>query len=203
MGIYNMEKAIAELDTMFRAINKEFYKNELPTPVITIQSTPRAYGHCTRQKIWKGTKENRYEINISADTLARKREDTVATLIHESVHLYCRVNNIKETSGAYHNKTFKEIAEQRTLNITCHEKYGWTITNATTKTKDFCTKYKLKKITINRGNLIDTKMKGDKKEKAKSSTRKYICPVCGNSLRTTKDLNIMCMDCMTQFVKTE
>lgn len=203
MGIFNMEKAIAELDTMFKAINKEYYKNELPTPIITVQSTPRAYGHCTRQKIWKGNKDDKYEINIGADTLAREREETVATLIHESVHLFCRVNNIKEVSGAYHNKTFKELAEQRTLNITCHDKYGWTVTKPTQKTKDFCTKYKLKKISINRGPLKDCKMKGDKKEKAKTSTRKYICPQCSNSLRTTKDLNIMCMDCMIQFVKVD
>ena len=33
-----------------------------------------------------------------------------------------------------------------------------------------------------------------------SSTRKYICPCCGNSFRATKNINVMCMDCNEQFV---
>ena len=39
--------------------------------------------------------------------------------------------------------------------------------------------------------------------KPKSSTRKYICPCCGNSFRATKDINVMCLDCNEQFVKEE
>ena len=31
-----------------------------------------------------------------------------------------------------------------------------------------------------------------------SSTRKYICPCCGNSVRATKTVNIACLDCDTQ-----
>ena len=31
-----------------------------------------------------------------------------------------------------------------------------------------------------------------------SSTRKLICPCCGNSVRATKTVRIMCMDCMEQ-----
>ena len=39
--------------------------------------------------------------------------------------------------------------------------------------------------------------------KPKCSTRKYICPCCGNSFRATKDINVMCMDCNEQFIKVE
>lgn len=33
------------------------------------------------------------------------------------------------------------------------------------------------------------------KRRKPSSTRKYKCPVCGCSVRATKYVNIMCMDC--------
>ena len=33
-----------------------------------------------------------------------------------------------------------------------------------------------------------------------SSTRKYICPCCGNSVRATKTVNIACLDCAEQMV---
>ena len=201
--IERMETAIAELEKMFDCINREFYSGELPRPIITIQTTPRAYGHCSTKKCWQAGKKEFYEINIGANTLGRKVENTVATLIHESVHLYCIEKGIKDTSGAYHNRIFKDLAEIRTLDITCDIKYGWTVTNPTKATKDFIKKYGLKKITLNKGKVLNVKEKGSDTEKKKSSTRKYICQKCGNSLRTTKDLNIMCMDCMVQFVKVD
>ena len=36
-----------------------------------------------------------------------------------------------------------------------------------------------------------------------TSTRKYICPVCGQSVRATKRVNIMCMDCNAPMVDEE
>ncbi len=33
-----------------------------------------------------------------------------------------------------------------------------------------------------------------------SSTRKYICPCCGNSVRATKAVNIACLDCNERMV---
>ena len=35
-------------------------------------------------------------------------------------------------------------------------------------------------------------------DKRPSSTRKLVCPCCGNSVRATKTVRIMCMDCMVQ-----
>lgn len=34
-----------------------------------------------------------------------------------------------------------------------------------------------------------------------SSTRKLICPKCGQSVRATKKVNILCGDCMMQMVE--
>ena len=33
------------------------------------------------------------------------------------------------------------------------------------------------------------------KTKRPTSTRKYICPICHNSVRATKNVNIGCLDC--------
>ena len=33
-----------------------------------------------------------------------------------------------------------------------------------------------------------------------SSTRKYICPCCGNSVRATKEVHIACLDCSVPMV---
>ncbi len=36
--------------------------------------------------------------------------------------------------------------------------------------------------------------------KKPSSTRKYTCPVCGQSIRATKEVNVICGDCMVKMV---
>ena len=151
-----------------------------------------------------------HELNLSADYLNRPIENIVATLIHEGCHLCALQNNIKDTSnrGIYHNKRFKALAEERGLQISRHETYGWTITEPTEKTLDFCIINQLEDIQIVRQTAYSIGISGGKagsgstpvaRPKKPSSTRKYICPCCGNSFRATKTLRVLCMDCNVQF----
>lgn len=40
------------LEKIFRELNAHYFNNEIEEPIITIQSTPRAYGHVTVSKAW-------------------------------------------------------------------------------------------------------------------------------------------------------
>ena len=42
-----------------------------------------------------------------------------------------------------------------------------------------------------------------KPPKAKSSTRRWICPKCGTIIRSTKEVRVICADCMELFVKAD
>lgn len=42
-----------------------------------------------------------------------------------------------------------------------------------------------------------------KPPKAKSSTRRWVCPKCGTIIRSTKDVRVICADCMELFVKAD
>ena len=58
------------LEKIFRAINADWFGGELEEPIITIQSTPRAYGHVTVSKIWKSKgEERRHELNIGSSAM--------------------------------------------------------------------------------------------------------------------------------------
>lgn len=118
------------LEKIFRAVNADWFGGELEEPIITIQSTPRAYGHVTVSKVWKRKGEQRHELNIGAETLQRPIEEVVATIVHEAVHLYNLAHGVQDCSrgNTYHNKRFKEEAERRGLVISHHPTYGWTIT---------------------------------------------------------------------------
>ena len=209
----NYQRVSNYLVKIFKAINEEYFNNELEIPTITIQSTVGAYGHVSVQKVWHNDTTATHELNLSADYLNRPIENTVATLIHEASHLYALQNGIKDTSnrGVYHNKNFKKIAEEMGhLHIEKHDKYGWTITEPTEDTIDFIIRYGFEDIQLVRGSQFSfTGIGGSKagnagmippKTRKPSSTRKYICPCCGNSFRATKELNVMCMDCNEQFI---
>lgn len=105
------------LEKIFRALNAKYFNGELEEPIITIQSTPRAYGHVTVAKAWQRGDTTRHELNIGAGTLARPIENVVATTLHECVHLWNLQNGIQDCSrgGQYHNKKFKEAPRPATL----------------------------------------------------------------------------------------
>ena len=75
------------LNKIFDMLNAEFFEDTLSRPTITIQSTPRAFGHFSlRDDTWTSATGDSHEINIGAGTLARPIEEVAATLLHEMVH---------------------------------------------------------------------------------------------------------------------
>lgn len=210
------------LELAFDVLNTVYFEGELPPIVITIMSSPRTNGHFTINREWRLNEERLNEINVSAEHLDRPIENIMATLCHEMVHYYCQINGIQDVSsnGRYHNKKFKEEAEKRGLLISKREYIGWSVTEPSEEFIEVIRSHGIEKpIDINRdGERIDLAgLLGGMGAngmiigpnglpvavKKKTSTRKYICPCCGNSLRATKDINILCMDCNEQFVKVE
>ena len=199
------------LDKIFNLLNDTYFESALSKPAITIQSTPKAYGHVSCAKVWTSDEEHRHELNIGAGTLNRNIENVVATMLHEMVHLWNMQNGVQDCSrgGAYHNKKFKEEAEKRDLTIEHHDTYGWTITTPTDKLVEWCIENDLAEIRVTRhdgglafvpptggktGNTPPTTATGTTAKKP-SSTRKYMCPRCGASVRATKDVSIICGSC--------
>ena len=203
------------LNKIFDLLNAEYFDSTLSRPTITIQSTPRAYGHFTlNDDTWVSTIGGTHEINIGAGTLARNIEDICATLLHEMVHYYNYVNGIQDCSrgNMYHNKRFKAAAEERGLMVTHSDKYGWSHTEPTEELLNFVIENGLTDILINRneqgyfrvGGGTGTHSGGVEitgKPPRTSSTRKYICPCCGMSVRATRTVRIACIDCAEQRVE--
>ena len=210
------------LEYGFEVLNKVYFNNELPPIVITIMSAPRSNGHFTINREWRVAEERLNEINISAEHLDRPIENICSTLCHEMVHYYCQLNGIQDTSQnyRYHNKNFKREAEKRGLIISQAKYIGWSVTEPSPEFIEVIRSHGIEKpMDINRdGFQIDMAtllgLLGGAggadgtnglvvPKKPKCSTRKYICPCCGNSFRATKDINVLCLDCNEQFIKEE
>lgn len=213
------DRVVVYLDKISDLIRLELFGGELEKPVITLQKTTGAYGHFETIPMWKDENGNaRYEINLGSETITRPIENVVATLIHEYTHYYNHIKGIKDTSRGctYHNKRFKEEAEKHLIKIDYDSKIGWSLTSPTDELIEWCIAHDLQEIKIGRGidfaslfGRIGKPTKGgndsgagaDDESKKKSSTIKYKCPVCGNIIRATKNLDGMlkCVPCDVLF----
>ena len=204
-------RAAGYLNKIFDLLNEEFFESTLSRPTITIQSTPKAYGHFSlREDTWISKLGGTHEINIGAGTLARPIEEVCATLLHEMVHYHNYICGIQDCSrgNTYHNKRFKAAAEARGLIVDHSDKYGWSHTSPGDSLLQFCLDNDLSDILINRNEFFSYRVTGTGTHSGTvailppktSSTRKYLCPCCGNSVRATKAVNIACLDCAEQMV---
>lgn len=190
-------ETVKYLERLYDYCNEKLFNNELDKPVITVQldSKNKTNGWFACGKVWKqtDTDEGAHEINITAQQLNRPIRQIASTMIHEMCHYYAELNNMQDTSrsGTYYNKLFKKIAELHGLKVECVQTIGWSHTELTPETDVLITAFVehnpetiIYRAPVFTGQMVKT-----------SSTRKYICPCCQQSVRATKQVNIMCLDC--------
>lgn len=207
--------ALDELYRIFDILNRDKFNGSLSEPVITIQKTKgTTLGYFTVDKVWKNKgdsdkndglaaedkEENAfYEINVDPRWFCtRTAADVTETLLHEMVHYFNKVNDVKDCSGNVHNKKFKAAAESVGLVVERGKSVGWGYTSMTDELREY----------------IDTEVKPNDsafeyfragvikpdttKKKRKKSLFKYECPKCGTIAKAKKDVKIMCGDCDCQ-----
>ncbi len=200
------------LEKIFRALNERYFDGIIEEPIITIQNTPRAYGHVTVAKAWQRADGGaRHELNIGAGTLDRSIEHITATLLHEMVHLLHLQTGVQDTSrgGTYHNSRFRDAAQARDLQISYDKRIGWSITEPTDNLIAFILSQGWEDIQMNRQGELSMRGTGGAGAQGgaapatgrTSSTRKVACPCCGQSVRATKRVHILCGDCMVPMVE--
>ncbi|PLT43534.1 hypothetical protein B8V81_5074 [Paenibacillus pasadenensis] len=216
-----IDLAIDELHKGFKALNNRIFGGQLPLPAILVQNqgnrTRNILGWCTVDKIWVDDAKTiqRYEINITAEFLNRPLPEIMETLLHEMVHLYCNVNDIKDTSrkGGYHNKRFKAEAERVGLTVTFDKSIGWAYTALKPETEELILglglnpdAFKIRRKTW--GDDEDGE-EGDGKRK-KGVQKVWRCPTEGCENHTSvikakrgKALDVICGKCMQKFVYVE
>ncbi|MDL2219132.1 SprT-like domain-containing protein [Ruminococcaceae bacterium OttesenSCG-928-O06] len=199
------------LERAFGVLNNHYFQGQLPPVVITIQSSPRTYGHISVQKVWKSQEAHYHEINISAENLSRPAENVLATLMHEMVHLYCMVEGIQDTSknGRYHNKEFRLQAMLRGLDIQYVRYVGYSKTAPTDVFIATLKQYELIR-EFNQCRVADMPVPIDGGQgQGKQGTRakkggawKYMCPTgCGTRVRAAKEVNALCGECGKRMVE--
>ena len=190
-------ETVAYLGKLYDYANEKLFGGELKKPVITVQTDARnkTNGWWSVGKVWQENAEDEgeHELNMTAQQLNRPIGEIAATLIHEMCHQFASVNNMQDCSrsGTYHNKLFKKIAETHGLKVECVPQIGWSHTELAEETAAMINEFVAEnpatviyRLPVVKGQTVKT-----------SSTRKYVCPLCGQSVRATKQVNIICADC--------
>ena len=203
----SIPNAVVGLETLFNSANSHFYNNELEKPVILIQTSGKrhAYGWCTVNKVWNSNEEHYYEISIAAEYLQRPIQEVFATLLHEMVHLYNAIHEIKDTTNnySYHNKRFKIEAENRGLIIEHSAKYGWTLTTLNEEAITFLSTIPVDISSFSFSRHVQVLLPKENKYKLYN----YQCP-CGEKVKSLEvgeegsHLQIRCTNCDGYFYFT-
>lgn len=197
-----LTNTIEKLESLFSKFNEHFFDNELQKPMITVSPDTRgAYGWFTTWKAWQDNSDKLsngcYEINLCAEYIARPFFETCGTLLHEMVHLCDLQRGIKDVSrgSQYHNKRFKETAEQHGLLVEKTEKYGFSYTKLSESSKKWIETHCIDE------NQFNIYRDSPPKLKSKQSTKKYVCPLCETIIRATRKVNVKCADCGVSFIE--
>ena len=86
-----------ELHKLFDRLNSEFFKNNLPQCIITIQAKGKtgALGWFTPAKVWNVGDTNKHEINITAELLKNDYIEIAKTMLNDGVS----IENVSKYTG--------------------------------------------------------------------------------------------------------
>lgn len=195
-----LSRTTTELYRIFDLLNERYFGGTLEHPFITIQkSRANNLGHFTLSKIWvnEETGEAQYEININPVNLNRTVVQISATLLHEMIHYYNKVNGIKDATNNVHNKKFKKAAEERDLIVTKGKSVGWGYTEPTEEFTNWIEDEVKPSEDCFRYFMSIPKIEKEDKPKNKK-TFKYTCPECGMEVKAKPDQSILCGFCKVE-----
>lgn len=121
--------------------------------------------------------------------------DITETLLHDMVHYFNKINDVKDCSGNVHNNKFKTAAESVGLVVKREKSIGWGYTLLTDELKEYIDTQVRPKDSVFEYFRAGVIKPDTKKKKRRKSLFKYECPQCGIIAKAKKDVKIMCGDC--------
>lgn len=198
---HSLTEPIKELERAYQFFNERLFSNALNEKVIlTIQTRGRRQNALAWywQKRWNATNDGKdeviNEINFSAETL--RSNDPYESLIHEMVHHYCAIKNIKDCSrnGKYHNNRFKEAAESVGLLCKKDSSIGWAFTSLGDKA------LKAKAELCVKPEVFNYLRKEELVQNRKKKLQKWSCLCYSFWSESNNKIKAVCLSCGQEFV---
>ena len=168
------------------------YNNDLPVPYF------RMHNARYRKKGWNiQYKQNKVcQIDINQKSLDNDK-NIVLEMLHQMVHIYCWKQNKKDTSrgGQYHNKIFRDIANEKGLVVDYNKNSGYQVIDISTSLmEEILSEMSIEKILDNIKKCVDY-------EQLDYKSVQYYCPICKKKIYAAPGSNIICGYCMVNFIQ--
>ena len=136
------------------------------------------------------------QIDINQKSLDNDK-NIVLEMMHQMVHIYCWNQNKKDTrrGGQYHNKIFREIANEKGLIVNYNKSSGYQVIDISTIIwKDILNNSSIGEILHNIKKCVDY-------EKPDYKAVQYYCPICKKKIYAAPGSNVICGYCMVNFIQ--
>ena len=177
-------------------INEHVFENVFTRLIFVIQGERavalNTYGVCS-DKRWKVDGEKICEITLTAEAIQWENPIKILeTLVHEMVHYYAAISDIKDTdkTGRVHNKKFKELGERFGLQFhTRDPRLGWCVhepDDNLRQTLTDCVKV------CGLDQLKEYQRIKPPKGESKKTFFNYRCPACFLKIKAKLDMHLIC-----------
>ena len=209
--LHQIEKAVRD-DVLF--LLKEYkMEEEAERLVVNIQQLRGGMGRYAPKAWTINNEKERDELCLNPDQLLVQKNplDCLDGLVHCICHYYCNRKGIQDTSrkGHYHNKRFKEIAEEY-FHLKCYRpgkgekgsSAGWNTCAAINEEYLSALNARLPyPFTGSWYRNQEIKEAEDGETPISLHLYRYACPICGQSARFSNKrcVNVLCLNCNTKF----
>lgn len=185
-------RILGQVEKIVRALNGTFFEGEIVAPDITVD-TYTTDAILTRTPVETTDVGEKYGLKLNRDLLRRPIDEVVEVLLHQLIHLWCRQNNISDSSrnGNYHNKNFATIATEKGLVVVPEKSRGWVIIGITDELLDFVASQGWPEHILP---PLEPSVEAEEPKK-KSRSHKLECACCGAVAHASKEIHILCLDC--------
>jgi hypothetical protein len=199
-AVQKLSRTILELEKWSDIFRRELFANSLSSrAVITVQSTGRKRSvlgwHWNSR--WQNRRSKLAEINIVAESLKRRAEEILETLLHEMCHqrnAERKIQDVSTTSYQYHNEKFKRAAEAAGLVCERMGRYGWAKTSLGPKAIAVIQRHAIDRQAFTIARLAEE----DPEKKKVSKHKKWVCD-CGAIRVARADFHAICLVCDKEF----
>lgn len=197
------------LKEAFDYFNLKLFDNKLPNVVVILQRKPHSFGYFgfEHYKTREGN-DRASVIALNPDTFnGRTDKDILSTFVHEMVHLQ-QFALYDHPKAGYHDKVWANLMEDIGLMPSSTGEEGGKRTGQKVshyiiegdKFDTFCDAFLIEHSILWEAIIADEK---EKKDKKKSSRKKYTCPVCLTNIWAKSDVSVLCGECNEKFIVEE
>lgn len=187
---------IKQVEWIIDTIFTEFFPDKKFPYFISISQKRGLIGICGKRLV----AENgviKYEVIICENDLISNYKRMLIDILAQIIQIMIKPLGIRASNrGVYFNKNVAKYFHKYGIK-TIKGKYGFEPVDCDEKYIKELSQYEYGNGNITLYLPSNNLAKNGRKP---SSTRKYICPCCGNSFRATKNINVLCIDCNEQFI---